>query len=250
MARFLIHLIVSLAVVFASTGQATRNVFKVSGVVQYPDGKPSAGATVTGVTVCEREPYHLVQEAKTAADGSFNLQFVDSECNRIRLSASKADELWLKTGKDIFDTKENGTAPIIEASATAPTSPAVIRLGERGGMVQFRVWDTATGRFIWAEVHLERLPVPGVRFGSMDFATGRDGSADDLFLPEGEYQFSVKLYACNNADYLASASTVHGTFRIEAGQRVTKDVSLDVRQIKPLPSHNNPHAKPCSPSLR
>ena len=84
----------------------------------------------------------------------------------------------------------------------------------------------------------------------MEFATGRDGSADTLFLPEGEYQFSVQLYACNNADYLASARTVHETFRVEAGQRVTKDLSLDVRQIKPLPSHNNPRGKPCSPALR
>lgn len=115
--------------------------------------------------------------------------------------------------------------------------------------MQFRVWDKATRRFIWAAVNLERLPVPGARFGSMEFATGRDGSADTLFLPEGEYQFSIRLYACNNADYLA-ASSGHETFRVETGQRVAKDVSLDVRQIKPLPSYNNPHGKPCSLSVR
>lgn len=128
--RFLIQFIVLHAVFFGLSGQqAPQNVFRVSGVVQYPDGKPSAGAKVTGVTACEQEPYHLVQEAKTAADGSFDLQFVDSECKRIRLSASKIDELWLKTGMDVFYTKENGTAPIVEATTTESPAEAVIRLG-------------------------------------------------------------------------------------------------------------------------
>jgi hypothetical protein len=244
--RFFIQFIVLLAVFFGPSGrQATRNVFRVSGIVQYPDGKPSAGAEVTGVTACEQEPFHLVQEAKTAADGSFNLQFVNSECNRIRLSASKIDELWLKTGTDVFYTKENGTAPIIEAPATGSPAEAVIRLGERGGLVQFRVWDKATEGFIWATVYLERLPVSGARFGSMSFATGRDGSADNLFLPEGEYQFSIRQYACNNAVYFAARSG-HETFRVEVGQRVAREMSLDVRQIKTLPSYDNPHGKTCS----
>lgn len=232
-----------------STGQeATRNVFKVSGIVQYPDGTPSAGATVTGVTACEGEQYHLFQEAKTAVDGSFDLQFVDSACDRIRLGASKIDGFWLKTGMDIFYAEENGIAPIIEGAATAPPAKAVIRLGARGGLVDFRVWDKATGRFIWALVHLERQPVPGARFGSMDFATGRDGSADTLFLPAGDYQYSVEQYACNSTDYVA-ASTVDGTLKVEAGHRTAKEVSLDVRKIKPVRLFSNPRGKPCKPSL-
>jgi hypothetical protein len=182
-----IQLIVLLAVLSGSTDrQAAVNVFKVSGVVQYPDGKPAAGATVTGVTACEREPYHLSQETTSAADGSFNLQFVNSECSRIRLGASKIDEFWLKTGMDIFYPKENGTAPIIEGTEMVPTKEAVIRLGERGGLVQ--------------------------------------------------------------SDYIA-ASSVHETLKVEAGQRIAKDVTLDVRKIKPVSSHNNPRGKPCAPSL-
>jgi hypothetical protein len=229
--------------------EATRPVFIVSGVVQYPDGKPSAGATVTGVTACQREPYHRSQEAKTAADGSFNLQFVESECGRIRLSAIKADELWLKTGKDIFYAKENGTAPIVEATTSGRPTETLIKLGERGGLVEFRVWDTATERFIFAEVYLERISVPGSNFGSKLFATGRDGSADTLFLPAGEYRFSIQQYACNGANYSTVSNSSHGSFTVSAGQRVSEDFSVDIRQIKPLKSNSNPHGKPCLPAL-
>ena len=129
--------IVQLALLLASiTGQGpTRSVFNVSGVVQYPDGKPSPGASVIGKTSCNGEPYSLVQETITAADGTFHLQFVDAECNRIRLSASKRDEFWLRTGSDIFYTKENGTSPVIELSANGSPSDIVVQLGELGGLV-------------------------------------------------------------------------------------------------------------------
>jgi len=244
----LIQLVVLLAAVSNSIGQETsRGVFGISGVVQYPDGKPSAGATVTGVTACDREPYHLVQTTKTSIDGSFHLQPFDSACNRIQLSASYIEEFWLKTGKDIFYPNENGTAPIVEAPATGSPAATVIRLGERGGLVDFRVWDKATKRFIWAGLYLARRPVPGAKFGSMQFFTGWDGSADTLFLPAGEYEYSVESYACNGAVYIA-ASPPHESLRVEAGQRVAKDLSLDVRQIKPVRSHNNPHGKSCNPS--
>jgi len=202
-----------------------------------------------GVTACERAPFQLVQETKTAADGSFNLQFVDAECKRIRLSASKIDEFWLKTGMDVFYTKENGTAPVIEATETGSPAEAVITLGERRGLVQFRVWDKATERFIYAEVYLARLPVPGAKFGSMLFATGKDGSPDTLFLPEGEYEFSVEQYACNGKVYFA-ANPLKETFKVEAGRPLSKDFSLDVRQIRPQSSYDNPRGKPCKLSLR
>lgn len=169
----LIQLIVLLAAVSSSIGQESRRgVFGISGVVQYPDGKPSAGATVTGVTACDREPVHLVQTTKTSTDGSFHLQPFDSACTRIQLRASNIQELWLKTGLDVFYPRENGTAPIVEATATGSPAATVITLGERGGLASFRVWDKATERFISAGLYLERLPVPGAKFGSMQFATG------------------------------------------------------------------------------
>jgi hypothetical protein len=239
---------VLLVALSGSIGQdAVRPVFKVSGVVLYPDGKPSAGATVTGITACKQEPYRIVQTTKTTSDGSFDLQFGGTECDRIRLSARNIDELWLETGTNIFYIRENGTAPIVQVAADGSSTGAVINLQERGGLVEFRVRDEATERFIFAEVYLEKLRVSGASFGSMLFATGRDGSADSLFLPEGEYRFSVQQYVCNGADYFA-ASPVKGTFTVEAGQRFSKDFSLDVRQIKPLKSSRNPHGKLCVPT--
>jgi hypothetical protein len=241
--------LIQIVVILAASGfigqEVSRAVFGISGTVQYPDGKPSAGATVTGITACSQEPYHLVKTTKTSSDGSFRLPPFDSECNRIQLSASNVEELWLKTGLDVFYPKENGTAPIVDITATG--SPTVIILGERGAVVALRVRDAATEQFIWARLHLERRPVPGAKFGTMLFATGRDGSADTLFLPGGEYEISVESYACNGTDYLV-ANPPRETLIVEAGQRVAKDISLNVRQIKPVRSSDNPHAKPCEPS--
>lgn len=245
-----IQLIVLMVAVSVGIGQETKqDVFRVSGVVQSPDGKPDARATVKGITDCNGEPSHLVQTAKTALDGSFSLQFLGSECRRIQLSASNVEEFWLQTGLDVFYAKENGTAPIVDVPASGPPAPVLIRLEERGGLVDFRVWDAAAGRFIRAFVDLERSPVLGSKFGSMEFATGQDGSADTLFLPMGEYEFSVVIYDCHGTDYLA-ANRPHGTLRIEAGQRVAKDFSVDVRQIKPQKSQNNPHGEPCEPKIQ
>jgi hypothetical protein len=245
----LIRLVVLLVAAAASIAQnAIPPSFRVSGLVLFPDGKPSAGATVTGTTTCEGEPYHSQQTAKTSSTGAFDLRFQDTACTRIRLSASNEDELWLKTGPGIFYTRESGTSPIVQATVDGAPTKAVISLGERGGLVAFRVWDKATGRFIYAAVNLERLPVQGATFGSMLFATGRDGSADPLFLPAGEYRFSVQQFACNGADYFAAANAPHGTFTVIAGQRVSEDFSVDVRQIKPTKSQSSPHGRPCVPT--
>lgn len=88
----------------------------------------------------------------------------------------------------------------------------------------------------------------GATFASMLFATGRDGSADPLFLPAGENRFSAQQYACNGADYFAAAALPPGAFTLSAGQRVSEDFSVDVRQIKPLKSSSNPQGKPCLPA--
>jgi hypothetical protein len=219
----------------------------VSGLVRYPDGTPSAGATVSAVTECNEIGYNRVQEVKTSTDGTFYVPlFLDVSCNRVRLSANKVEDLWLKTGHEVFYVGENGTTPVVEASQSGSPTTTEITLGNRGALVSFRVWDTATDRFIWAGLDLERMPVSGAKFGSMTIATGRDGSPDVLLLPAGQYQISVERYSCREADYF-TVSPPRETLTVESGQRITKDITVDVRLIKPMKSYSNPPGKPCKP---
>lgn len=215
----------------------------ISGFVRYPDGTPAAAATVYARTECKEMGYNLVQEVKTSADGSFCVApFLDSKCNRVRLTARKMEDLWLKTGHDVFDERDNGTTPVVEASRSDSPTKTEITLGNRGASASFRVRDTATDRFIWAELHLKRMPVPGAKFGSMQIATGRNGSADTLLLPAGQYQVFVERYSCRGTDYV---SPPREALKVEDGERVAKDISVDVRLIKPTKSYNNPHGNPC-----
>lgn len=104
--------------------------------------------------------------------------------------------------------------------------------------------DTAKRRFIWAGLHVERKPTKGVTYGSMDIATGIDGSADTLLLPPGEYLISVERFSCQNSQYFTTHPPSE-TLTVKEGQRLMKDISVDVRRIKPAPSFSNPHGKPC-----
>lgn len=218
----------------------------IDGLVRYPDGTPSAGATVSAATECN-EMVSRVQEVKTSTDGSFYVHpFLDARCNRVRLSAKKLEDLWLKTGHEAFYVGDNGTTPIVEASRSGSPTPTEITLGDRGASVSFRVRDTATNRFIWSRLYLERIPVPGATFGSMLIGTGRDGSPDTLLLPAGQYEVSVEWYDCKGADYF-TVSPPRETLSVEAGQRIAKDISVDVRLITPMKSPNNPRGKPCRP---
>ena len=184
-------------------------------------------------------------EVKTSTDGSFYFPpLLEATCGRVRLSADKREDLWLKTGHDIFDGVDNGTAPIVESPRAGSPATTEIMLGNRGSLVSFRVWDVATGRFIWARLYLERMPVPGVKFGSTLLATARDGSADTLFLPAGQYLVFVESYSCGQIDYTA-AERPQETFTVESGQRIAQDISVDVRLIKPMKWGNNPHGRPC-----
>jgi hypothetical protein len=229
-------------------GQRAESHFSggIYGLVRYPDGTPSAGAMVSAATECN-EMVSRVQEVKTSTDGSFYVPpFLDARCNRVRLSAKKLEDLWLKTGHDVFYLGDNGSTPIVEASRSGSPTPTEITLGDRGASVSFRVRDTATNRFIWARLYLERMPVPVGAFGSMLIGTGRDGSPDTLLLPAGKYAISVEWYDCKGADYF-TVSPPRETLTVEAGQRIAKDISVDVRLIKPMKSPNNPRGKPCRP---
>jgi hypothetical protein len=141
---------------------------------------------------------------------------------------------------------DNGTTPVVEASQSGFPTATEITLGSRGALVSFRVRDTATDRFIWSRLYLERTPVPGKTFGSMLIETGPDGSPDHLLLPAGQYEISVEFYDCKAADYF-TASPPREAFTVESGQRITEDITVDVRLIKPMKTHSNPRGKPCRP---
>ena len=203
----------------------------VEGIVRYPDGTPSAGATVSASTECN-EMVSRIEEVKTSTDGSFYVPpFPDARCTMVRLRARKLEDLWLQTGHDVFYAGDNGTTPIVEAAPSGSTTQTEIRLGNRGASVSFRVRDTATARFIWSRLYLERMPVPGATFGSMLIGTGRDGSADTLLLPAGQYEVSVEWYDCKGADYF-TVSPPRESLTVEAGERITKDIIVDVHPAR------------------
>lgn len=217
----------------------------ISGVVLFPDGAPASGAIVEAVTACPEDHVNFVQKVTTAEDGKFNIPpFFQNDCKRVRLSARKG--LWLKTGHNVFYGKQIGTTPIVELPESGFPQRTEIRLGELGGSVDFRVWDKATQRFIWAELSINRAPITGLKFGSMMIATGRDGSADTLILPAGTYEVSVDQFACKDRDYFAR-TPVRETVKVEAGKSITKDISLDVRSMQPRKTYNNPRGAFCVP---
>jgi len=220
----------------------------VSGVVRHPDGSPSSDATVVAVTNCKDDVHvNFVQEVKTASDGSFYLPpFLSSDCNHILLSAEKREDFWLRTGRDVFYGSDHGTTPEVDAPRTGEPIATEIKLGKQGGLVSFRVLDIASGSFIWAGLQLERAPVPDTKFGSMRIATGRDGSPDTLLLPAGQYKIFLESYSCHDKNYFTDDVPL-GLLAVEAGERVAKDFSVDVRDIKPIRSYDNPKGKPCRP---
>ena len=102
----------------------------------------------------------------------------------------------------------------------------------------------AAGRFIYAELGIERKPAEAKKFGSMQIATGKDGSADTLLLPPGEYVASVLQYQCGTKEYWASAPP-HFSFEVTAGNKQEPKIELDVRTLKSLKTYANPYGKKC-----
>jgi hypothetical protein len=218
----------------------------ILGRVLYPDGTPSEGAKVSATTECEKMVVNRATVTKTAADGSFYIPpFLDAECNRVKLRAEKTDDLWLKTGFQVFVEGDNGTAPVIVAPRSGSPIAAEIRLGERGARVGFTVRDIATDRLIYAVLYLERMPMPGQKFSSETIATGEDGSPDTLLLPAGQYRISVNLYHCHDVLYMA-ARPPQTLFTVEAGQITEKEVTIDIRTIRPV-NVGKSRGKPCKP---
>lgn len=230
----------------SAIGQVTSRPLPggISGVVRLPDGAPLQGATVTAKTDCSEMGVNFVQEVKTLADGSFYVPpFATGDCNRIRLFAKKTEDLWLETGHDVFYGEDNGNAPVVVIPSSTTTE---VTMGSRGGSVSFRVRDKATNRFIWAELYIKRMPVPGKKFGSVQIAT--DGMALPIlccYRPVTT-RLRVEQYSCGAVDYFAF-NPPRERFAVQAGQVTVKDISVDVRLIKPAKSYANPQARPCKP---
>jgi hypothetical protein len=242
--RILLSYGLGVVLLVSSNGQQLAS--GISGHVLYPDGSPSEGAKVIARTECVGMPFVLVQEVRTAPDGSFHFAgFQGADCNQVRLHAEKAEDLWLRTGKNAFYNGDNGTTPLVASTSAGPPAVSDIVLGIQGGSVDIRVWDKATDQFIKAGLHVERKPQRGAAYGSMDTATGDDGSGHKLLLPPGEYLIYVNRFPCRGAEFFA-ANGPYESFVVKSGQRMAKDISVDVRRIKPVPSFANPHGRACT----
>jgi hypothetical protein len=217
----------------------------ISGVVRNPDGNPNGGAKISAITECPGMPFNLVNDTAAASDGSFHIPaFKGAECNAVRLYAEKPEDLWLKTGPGVFFSGENGSTPFVNVAGTGPPVRADIKLGMRGALVNLRVKDKASGKFIWAEFQLHKIPPATPGTGSMYTATGKDGSPVPMLLPAGEYRVSIQQYACDTVDYFARKPPTQ-TFAVATGERTVKEFDVDVRKIQAANSYSNPHGHNC-----
>lgn len=215
------------------------------GVVLFPTGAPAAGATVNAITACDGPGYRLVSQA-TTADGTFSIAPFGEDCRRYRFTANKRSDFWLETGEDVFYGGQNGTSPTIDLSSAPAPNPIIVRLGQQGGRVVFRVWDTATNQFIYAELGIEHQPIEHKRLGSMETATGKDGSANRLLLPSGEYVASVITYRCRDKQYWSATQPLF-PFNVVARETTERKIVIDVRQIASVKTYANPSGNKCRP---
>jgi hypothetical protein len=216
----------------------------VSGVVRYPDGSPTPHAEVRARTECDDDLITLSKTVKTAIEGSFYVPpFLSSHCDHVLLTAEKPEDFWLRTGREIFYESDNGTTPEVDVPRTGNPILTEIRLGRQGGFVSFRVRDVTSDRFIWAELRIERVPpVPEADFNFMRTATGPPA----LLLPAAQYKIFLESYSCHGKNYFTDGVPLE-LFTVEAAKTVTKDLSVDVRAIKPIRSAANPEGQPCEP---
>jgi len=248
---------VSLILIVVGLAVAQENVSLtggVSGVVRYPDGLPSSGATVTASTNCPAtataDPpgtaVHLTHTklVKTASDGTFYVPpFLSSDCNRILLRAEKPEDFWLRTGRELFYESDNGTTPEVVAPRTGKPVLTEIELGARGGMLSVRVRDISRNRLIWAWLEIERVPAaPEANVNSRNI----DTNPGAVLLPAAQYKVSLKSYSCNGKNYFTDGVPLE-SLTVEAAEKVTKEYSIDLRAIKPTRSSENPEGKPCDP---
>lgn len=236
-----------------TSGTQAMNEQSFHGVVVFADGKPASDAKVRAFAKCDG--ITLTQDTTTAADGSFsfpvfhrmasNPTYSDSDCNQYRFRASKKEEFWLASDDNIF-TGATPTIPTIDLPFKLPLQPVQIILSIRGGKVNFRVWDVATGKFVQSELYLERKPVEHKKFGSVEWKTSGDDSSDVKLLPPGQYTVSVQSFPCGASEYW----TVTGpsrSFVVEPASQLEETITIDVRNIKPLPTYDGHRRTNCKP---
>jgi hypothetical protein len=233
--RFLLFIGMLGLVLHGSTTLAQNNKI-LAGRVLFPNGTPAPDARVTVKTDCQNAGYSLVKYAIASPDGSFFVPAFGEDCQRYRLTADKREEFWLETGEDKVFYRANGVSATLDISSDSPLQPALIVLGARGGKIDVQVWDNATNQFIYALVSIEHKPVVGKTFGSMEIATGHDGSPDTLFLPAGDYTASVEQFKCHEKLFWAIRPPVF-PFTAVAGERNELKISIDAGLIEGSPGN-------------
>ena len=223
------------------------------GRVIFSDGMFAPGAKVEAIAKCGG--IGLVKFATTAKDGSFSFPIFhremldpsqsEADCTQYLFRASKVEDYWLPSDENIF----SGLTPTItsvEFPLKFPLQPVQIVLRTRGGKVRFRVWDSATDRFVRANLEIDRKPVEGKRFGSILTRTGDDGSAATELLPAGQYTLQVESYPCGTGEYWTAIGPV-SSFNVQTADNLDETIRIDVRNIKPLSGDDGHRRGNCKP---
>ena len=208
------------------------------GLVIFNDGTPAAGATVTVSSACKNQLISLADDVMTDRDGHFKVNSFDSGCGTYSFKARDSARFWLPTGDGVFYMQPNGTEPQLSVSEGQVPDPVTLTLGLRGGELEFRVFDRASGSFIGATLDISRPPVQGRSFGAMSIATGRDGSSHTVLLPVGQFVVTVFEFPCGSKTYFAR-NPPEVMVEVVEGQRVSSTVEIDVRALDTRESYDN-----------
>jgi hypothetical protein len=223
---------------------ASQSDSQIVGRVEYIDGSAAAGALVSAESTCTNT--HLARETTSAPDGSFSIKAPDPTCNKYRLSASHREAFWLPTGDNIFYLVPNGTTPTVELKSGQTHPSVLLRLEQRGGEVDLRVFDEKTQSFVYAGLDIHQEPERNKTFaGSVSSATDLNGSGYRIFLPAGNYVATVANYMCHGKNYF-SAVPPRLEFEIKAGIRQTLTMKIDIAKIPARSSYDNTKAARCS----
>lgn len=225
----------------------------LSGKVIFADGSPVYGATVDVLAKCNG--VNFSRHTITAGDGSFSLPLFhlkmlepnqsEADCKQYQFRASMKEDYWLPSDDNVF-TGGVPTISTVNLPLELPLAPVQIVLSVRGGKVGFRVWDVATSRFVHAEIYVSRKPVQGKKFGSIEWKTRDDGEFDVQLLPPGDYSVEVQSYPCGTEEYFTASGPVN-SFIVQPQTFLEEKISIDVRNIKPLPGDHGHQRENCKP---
>jgi hypothetical protein len=237
----------------ARSQSETENEQILRGKVILADGSPVFGAAVDAIAKCDGISFS--RYIITAEDGSFSFPLFhrkmlgpdqsETDCKQYQFRASMKEDYWLSSDDNIF-TGGVPTIPTVDLPLQLPLVPVQIVLSVRGGKVGFRVWDIATNRFVHAEIYLSRKPIEGKKFGSVQWKTRDDGEFDVQLLPPGDYSVEVQSYPCGTDEYWTASGPVN-TFIVQPQTFLEEKISIDIRNIKPLPGDHGRRRENCKP---